>query len=452
MRCLLPFFLSLITLLYSCSNDDVPTNAGKSILVLSGDITDSEAAEIIASDLGSNTQTVKIFNTSELTEVNLSQLNSAVEITIENNKVLERVDLSGLTNILGPLNVLDSPLLLEINLNSLQEVTDASVFRNVDLKTLNLPLIKSFNRIELNNTGINEFNAPNLMSVDGLAILDEDLESLSLPSLVTGSISIQSSSVSSLSFPSLTIVDSFTITLTPLQVIDLPSLEKITYRMYINFNNLLESISLPNLKIAETVIVQDNVGLVSLSMPKLEEASELKIINNNSLTNQNLNSISTIHGDFFFQYNGKMNLLNLNSLISVKGWLQISSNSSLNNVDFTHLTSAEKISMESNKISSISFPELLDVTDLTIYNNRDTFIGIVKVEIPKLNSLGKSFYVNAQLPSEEVNYLLNRFVSISPPISGKSIGLSQNPSAPPTGQGIIDKTTLSSNGNNILTN
>lgn len=46
--------------------------------------------------------------------------------------------------------------------------------------------------------------------------------------------------------------------------------------------------------------------------------------------------------------------------------------------------------------------------------------------------------------------LLNKFSNISPK-SGKIILLNQNPPASPTGQGIIDKASLISAGNNITT-
>jgi hypothetical protein len=50
-----------------------------------------------------------------------------------------------------------------------------------------------------------------------------------------------------------------------------------------------------------------------------------------------------------------------------------------------------------------------------------------------------------------VNSLLNKFLTVLP-VSGKNISLSgQNPPAPPTGQGIIDKQTLINSGNFVTT-
>lgn len=69
-------------------------------------------------------------------------------------------------------------------------------------------------------------------------------------------------------------------------------------------------------------------------------------------------------------------------------------------------------------------------------------------------SLGTSadFYLAGnKLPSSQINYLLNRLLTITPN-TGNYIRLDgQNPTAPPTGQGLIDKATLISAGNTVLT-
>jgi hypothetical protein len=75
--------------------------------------------------------------------------------------------------------------------------------------------------------------------------------------------------------------------------------------------------------------------------------------------------------------------------------------------------------------------------------------------LPQLASLGNvgayiNFSYNA-LNSNTINSLLNKFLTVLP-ASGKNITLSaQNPPAPPTGQGIIDKQTLINTGNTVNT-
>ena len=70
--------------------------------------------------------------------------------------------------------------------------------------------------------------------------------------------------------------------------------------------------------------------------------------------------------------------------------------------------------------------------------------------IPEANS---SFNAsNNKLSVTNVNYLLNKLVSISPALTDIYISLyNQNPIAPPSGQGITDKNTLIANGNDVST-
>ena len=75
--------------------------------------------------------------------------------------------------------------------------------------------------------------------------------------------------------------------------------------------------------------------------------------------------------------------------------------------------------------------------------------------MPSLTGYTGNFTFNTEfnkLSVTNVNYLLNKLVSISPSITGKDIRLSgQNPPAPPSGQGITDKNTLIANGNTVNT-
>ena len=55
------------------------------------------------------------------------------------------------------------------------------------------------------------------------------------------------------------------------------------------------------------------------------------------------------------------------------------------------------------------------------------------------------------LPSSQVNSLLSKMLNVLP-VPGKSIQLQgQNPPAPPTGQGLIDKATLINTGSSVTT-
>jgi uncharacterized protein (TIGR02145 family) len=100
-------------------------------------------------------------------------------------------------------------------------------------------------------------------------------------------------------------------------------------------------------------------------------------------------------------------------------------------------------------ISSLSFPELTTSTDVwSIYGcNHLSSISIDKLAI--ITSINIS---DNKLTTNNINYLLNKFVTITPYLTNKYINLGgNNPTAPPTGQGIIDKATLIVRGNTVAT-
>ena len=77
--------------------------------------------------------------------------------------------------------------------------------------------------------------------------------------------------------------------------------------------------------------------------------------------------------------------------------------------------------------------------------------SLISIGIPLLSIANNIDFKNNSLPSSQVNGILNKMVSASP-FSRKNIQLSnQFPLAPPTGQGILDKTTLINAGNTVTT-
>jgi hypothetical protein len=97
-------------------------------------------------------------------------------------------------------------------------------------------------------------------------------------------------------------------------------------------------------------------------------------------------------------------------------------------------------------LTSLSFPSL---------SSCDLYVGgnplLTSVSFPALTSSAYLNLSNNALPTSKINSLLNKFLTVSPSNS-KYIDLSsQNPLAPPTGQGLIDKQTLINAGNNVIT-
>lgn len=448
--------LSILTLsLITCDEEEIPINEGQSTLVLSGDITDAEALSIIKSDLGVNTQSVKIFNTNNLTKVDLSALTSSIEIIIENNKSLLDVNLSKLTSIRGPFKIIQSPKLNNIDLSSLTELTDDVEFASLDLNRVDLSSLKTGYIIVFERSGINELLTPNLKTLEAIAFRDESISDISLPSLTAGSISFEMSEINSLVCPALRVSEYVNIVRTQIKNLDLPALIS-TNRLNLEANASLSAVNLPQLIGSGTIIIEDNPALASLDMSLLQDVIELRINNNNTLAELNLVSLSTVNENLTITSNGILPSINLQVLKVSKGRFFVYGNSNLETLELPQLSTVENLIVGNNMIRTISLNSLIDVTTLlSLYDNHPdpTRVDLIKVELNNLKSLtGSKFEVDGALSSEEVNYLLSQLTSIDPPISNRNIYLSQHPGAPPTGQGILDKNTLINNGNYVSTN
>jgi hypothetical protein len=122
-------------------------------------------------------------------------------------------------------------------------------------------------------------------------------------------------------------------------------------------------------------------------------------------------------------------------------------------------------------LTSLSFPALINCNSFHVNHNP----GVTTLSLPSLQNINSDFYslnnslttltfpalttfageyfdctANA-LPSSEVNSLLATFVALgSTPLNNINLN-SQNPPAPPTGKGIIDKNILIGLGKNVNT-
>ncbi len=90
--------LSVPYALYANSAGSVQSQ-GKTAIYLTGDITNAQAAAKIAAELGTNTENIYIRNTTQLTTVDLSALETIGNIEIFNNPNLTNVILNNLTRI-----------------------------------------------------------------------------------------------------------------------------------------------------------------------------------------------------------------------------------------------------------------------------------------------------------------------------------------------------------------
>lgn len=429
----------LLSVPYALFAGNVANNGGKQTLVLSDDVTDAQAAAIIAAEVGPNTQEIKIIGTTQLTQVDLSMIKTAIEIVVDNNEALTSVNLSGLTRMDGDLDFSDCPLLSDLNLSSLEKVTTGWVnIENTALTNLNLTKLQKMN--------------------GGMGIR-------------------RNSKLTSISFFMTKLSDE-------LQIVDNPILTSISFSnlittmyMSISKNAALGIVSFPVLSTARAVGIVENASLVSISFPVLTTATEVGILGNASLTSVSF-PVLTTSGLISFQQNSALSTIsfpvlttsiNVNfyqntalstvtfpTLTTLTAGINLSDNASLTSFSANQLTTVQQINVSNNPLlSGFVFSALTTITGSN--NNTYNYINgnaITANPFPALTNFGGQVLSMSsnKLTSAAVNSILARLVSISPALTGKYFSLSsQSPSAPPTGAGLTNKQTLINNGNQVYT-
>ena len=202
----------------------------------------------------------------------------------------------------------------------------------------------------------------------------------------------------------------------------------------------------------------NQTALTSLSLTSLLPSSRLgcDVFNNKLLTTLSISNI-TKAGYIYIGQSDALTSVSFPALTTAEG-INVSSNNILSSVNFQSLRSVLKnqLSFSSNgALTSLSFPQLQSVPGVGIYNNNN----LTSIQLPSLTNFnalefGEYYFslYNNKLPSSQINTLLNKLVNLTPSLTGSYISLSgQNPAAPPTGQGLTDKATLISRGNQVST-
>jgi uncharacterized protein (TIGR02145 family) len=207
----------------------------------------------------------------------------------------------------------------------------------------------------------------------------------------------------------------------------------------------------------ENIYIRNTTQLTSVDLSSMSSAVNIEIEYNEALTSVNLNGLITIYNNLLLRYNPILTSILFNNL-AVSECIRINNNNSLSSISLNSLLKVNKISYSAGLIGieisdninlqSVLLPLLSQSHSIEIYNN-----SLLTLDLPSLTKVsGGSIYVgNNKLSSTSVNSLLNKFLTVLPS-SGKNIYLQgQNPPAPPTGQGVIDKQTLINAGNQVYT-
>ncbi|HCZ35125.1 MAG TPA: hypothetical protein DHV26_04285 [Cytophagales bacterium] len=390
---------------YICNGLNI--NYGKHTLVLSGTLTNEEAAEIIARDLGTATQEVKIAGCSNLTTLDLSLLKSAIKIEIFSNPKLETINLNGLVSIIGTIRIENLPQLESLQLESLENfiIDDyeyTPIIKDINVDELTFPKLKklenflSYEPLIINGDSWTSLSFPELTE-GRLEISGANLSLIALPKFATGGFVIQeSAAITTISLPEFLNGDFYSGSTPLLETVNLP---KFTNGSYLIFDAPVLNLHLP--EFVNGTITLDNAA-ASLSLPKFSTGS--------------FSALRTVFTE--------ITLLEFST-----GVVYISYNSELTTINLPKLVPSQVIISSNPKLSAINFP---------------TF-----------ESIGDNFSLeisNCNLSSAAINTLLANLAQINPPITERTINLSgMTPAAPPTGEGITNKDILITNGNNVIT-
>jgi hypothetical protein len=213
-------------------------------------------------------------------------------------------------------------------------------------------------------------------------------------------------------------------------------------RFYV-FDNTLLNLALPLL----TDCYGISVGTISsLNLSSLMYTGELTVGN---ITNFTLPSNLIRCEMLFISEMNNLSILNFSSLDSNIYNFQISNNPLLTSISFPLITSISVYSEISGNpsLTSISFPALTNAPSFSVSNNA----LLTSISFPVLTSNSGIYLQFNALTTTSINSLLHKMLTVSPTVLKNIFMNGQNPPAPPTGQGIIDKQTLINAGNSVFT-
>jgi len=234
-----------------------------------------------------------------------------------------------------------------------------------------------------------------------------------------------------------------------------------TENIYIRNTTQLTTVDLSAMTHAAVIEVTDNAILTTLNFSGLTTIYEILNIDQNPLLNTLLLQSLT---DCFDVNVYNLISLNLSSLMKCHDLrvhqttsFNLSSLIKCNLLDIayienftppTNLVKCRSLSMYNiADITTLTFP-MIDASTLEIYNNP----LLTSISFPALTSMGYMLNLSRNaLPTSEINLLLNKILTVMPATSKYIVLNSQTPSAPPSGQGIIDKQILINAGNSVET-
>ncbi|MEO8769902.1 MAG: hypothetical protein ABI402_07450, partial [Ferruginibacter sp.] len=390
-------------------------NGGKHTLYLADGITNAQAIAKIATDVGPNTQEVRIIRCTNLTSVDLSMITNLTEIYMSNNNVLQSVNFDNLQSVDAGIWIDQCPALTSLPLSHLQSIgVSIDATYGLHITYTGLPAINMNQVTRMEGSLTIEFN-PALTTISfplitlfqatpslGLPFVIEGngvLSNVSFPSLTRSAIILIESNYNfaSVNFSALISADGFSIDYAKLMTsLSLPVLTKSGY-MSIGSNDLLNTVSMPVLdSLNNGFSLTSNNVLPSISLPSLKSVYSLTITGNPLLTSFSVPLLNRQTYALTIQNNNALTALSFPSLLSAVD-VSIKTNPALTSFSAPLMTSIS---------SDISF------TPIIISNNAN----LASINIDAVTTLyGYGFNAEGnKLASAQINYLLHKFATITP--------------------------------------
>ncbi len=387
---------------------------GKTTIILTGDLTDAEAAAQLTRELGYNTENIIIDGTTQLTTVDFSGANNLISIDITDNIALTSVNFSHLAKLFHTMNISGNPALTTVNfpelvkcngliialnnnevLSSIQfpalvdmSKGDLSIGSNPALTSISLLVLKQSNGVHIShNASLATIDLPVFKNVVEMTVeYCPSLATLNMAALETVNMfNLYDIAVPTLNFPLLTANTYFSLAIDPeLTSLSAPMMNNCSFG--ISNAPLLTSLDLTGFHVGQSISFYD-VGLTSFSFANLTSCNNLQFTSNLQLTAVDFSSLQTISGYIIIINNPTMH--------------------------------------------SIQFPQNIGIAEG--YNHLDFQCQ------------------NNALTVANVNEILHKLLSLTT-VTGNYYQLqNQNPPAPPTGQGLVDKQSLISMNNTVTT-
>jgi len=423
---LIAFTLSI--LFFSCSpgGDDTEGkltkkgNTGEIIeprfgsdIILSGEISNKEAQDLIDYTISNFIiGSLVIENTTQLTNVRITDISKFFSVEIKKNENLLRVELPNLEKISDFFSVRENPKLESIIIEDLIETNSISFSGNQLLNEINISNFKKTNSVFFSgNDSMINFELPALQSIGNLALaIDDGVSFDRFPREGEGTLGIGgNNNLESFSFPRLLNLNGIDILISgnkKLKKIDFSKIESSNSSIEIFGNEALKSADFSKMTSIETLKVTFNDSLFNLDFSNLESITGID--EKSDFSNIRTNPLAIINFP-------KLRLINEN------------------------ITS---FYIESHVTTEINLPSLEKFTKLEINTSKvaSTLNLNSVINFDRLDVFGIS--------EKSVEEVLTKLVSIDPPLTGSSIRFA-NPTIFRTQKSIENIKVLKGNGNII---